>query len=128
VHHAYVTGRPDGYLRAYDEDVDGALELVVRDLLTAGFDRVQAEAVVRDRAEYMLSGADRRAGGEVALQVADALQDYIIEERDDHLWPRCPEHGTHPLWIDSWSPTAMWTCTTTGRGFARLGELADGTA
>ncbi len=126
VHHRDVTGDPDGYLRAYDEDVDGALELVVRDLVTAGIDRVEAEAVVRDRAEYLLSWNDVRAGGEIALRVLDALQDDMLEERDDHVWPRCPEHGTHPLWIDSWDPTAMWTCMTTGRAFARLGELAGG--
>jgi hypothetical protein len=111
------------YLRAFDADLGGALQLVVSDVMTAGYSRAQAEAMVWTKAEARLDAIGNDAGGETALQIADALQDDITTERSS-AWPECPLHGSHPLTIQLYNPAAMWTCPETGRGLARLGELA----
>lgn len=114
---------PDGYLRALDDDFDGALELVVRDLVTAGCDRAVARSLVWRTAGTMIFFGDPSTGGELALRVVDELRADIIENRPDHVWPACRDHPNHPLWIDVEDADAPWVCPTTGRRAARLGEL-----
>jgi hypothetical protein len=111
------------YLRAFDDDLDGALALVIADLVVAGIGERQAEQLAWSAAQDRLDAVGPEAGGETALQVIDFLQDDIIYDRRE-AWPVCPEHGHHALVIELYDPTAMWTCRKSGRRFAKLGELS----
>jgi len=94
----------EGYLRAYDDDRDGALDLVIHDLRTSGLD-------------------EQGPGWVVALWVAQSAQEHVIEN-GANTWPTCPEHPWHPLWLaPELDPRASWTCTSTGVAHGRLGEL-----
>ena len=115
---------PTGFLRRYDDDLVGALELVVRDLLTAGYDRAAAQTLTRRATGDRLEFGIEEAGGETALWVIERLQEDLLEELPSHVWPACPEHRSHPLWIDRIDPDARWTCIASGRRYARLGELS----
>jgi hypothetical protein len=113
---------PDGYLRRYDDDLAGALELVIADLVAGGFGLADAEVCARKVASRLDDGFER-TGGQVALWVAEAIQDDVIAEISGP-WPRCPDHPSHPLWLTpEGSPTCAWTCPTTGEHVAELGDL-----
>lgn len=119
-------GGPLEYLRGYDDDLNGALALVIADVLTAGFDHRGAEDLVWQAAERRLdpSATERDVGGAVAIDVAEYLQEWIQESRRDTAWPACPLHHSHPLWLTGGS-NATWTCTSSVVHVARLGGLAD---
>jgi hypothetical protein len=121
----------EGYLRAYDQDLAGALGLLVHDLVvTLHWKPEKAESLVWEWADRWLDpnhfwpGSEGpTTGGELLLRVADALQEWIIESVDN-TWPTCPVDRSHPLWLrPEMEPSAMWTCPTDGRPIARLGEL-----
>ena len=106
-----------------DDDLGGALELAVRDIITAGIDRAEAEAMVWSTAEDRLDHVGNEPGGETALRVIDALQEWLLEDQPEHLWPACPNDLTHPMWIEPVDLDARWTCPRSGRRLAKLGEL-----
>jgi hypothetical protein len=114
----------DGYLRAYDDDLGGALELAIADVVTADIDRDDAARLVWASAEDRLDHVGAESGGETALWVINALQEQMIEDRSGHVWPACPDHPSHPLWIEALDSDARWTCEQSGRRVARLGELS----
>jgi hypothetical protein len=111
------------YLRAFDDDLDGALALLIDDVVTAGFSPEQAEAMVREAADLRLEWINDQLDGETALYVVDTLQDDITMELRS-AWPECPEHGSHPLSIQVEDPAAMWTCPKSRRAWAPLGGLS----
>jgi hypothetical protein len=91
-----LTDQPADYLRAYDNDLDGALELVVRDVQTAGYGNADAQRFVSDCAADMLANSvGSLAGGEMALQVIDALQDALAV---------ASEHGGVESWTSRHHP------------------------
>ena len=129
------------YLRDLGGHVDRALALVVHDLVaTKAIARDRAEAAVRIRAEEHLeivqSNGFPVSAQETAVWVAEAVQEDLIEGRGDErqlvVWPRCPDHPNHPLWLrprtapDGSSVVdgdETWTCITTHRSIAELGQL-----
>src|SRR6476661_8917421 len=114
-----VMATPGGYLRAFDNDIDGALQLVVHDLVaTRAFESTEASRVVWEWAERCAPG---RAGGEAALWVIDHVQDEF-HEAGRYRWPACPSHPNHCLWMrPALEPTARWTCDIDGEAVADLG-------
>lgn len=82
-----------------------------------GWTQEQADRVTRRTAVA-------RAGfGGDAVDVAEEVQQWLHDTFLDTTWPACPEHGTHPLWLEGESEPA-WTCPATGRRFSALGQLA----
>jgi hypothetical protein len=51
--------------------------------------------------------------------LVEQVQQSIHDDFIDTGWPRCPDHPNHPLWFDH----GWWTCATTAKRVARLGEL-----
>lgn len=131
------------YLRLLGEDVEAALSLIIRDVVATGVMPVEeASSVVRERArEHLESQAELRLktnAEETAVWVAEAVQEDIIEGRDDRpglvTWPACPEHPEHPLWLrgdyeelpdgtEKSIRDPAWTCITSERVVAELGKL-----
>jgi hypothetical protein len=114
----------DGYLHRFDDDLGGALGLVILDLLTAGIDEDDASRWVWDLAEHEIDNTfGTEPAGLTALWVAENLQERVIKTRFN-TWPACPEHPNHPLWLSSPHDfNATWTCPASGRPIARLGKL-----
>jgi len=113
----------DGYLRDYDDDLSGALELVATDLQTAGLTRTDAERKVWHSAERTLDFTTL-IPGELALAVAETLQEHVMMHVAS-TWPPCPDHPQHPLWlVPGDTADTSWTCAASGTAIARLGELA----
>jgi hypothetical protein len=131
------------YLRSLGDDIEAALALIVHDIVATGaLTADEADAVVRIRASFHLedqleNGVEPRAH-ETALWVAEAVQEDLIEGVGvgDRLttWPACPDHPNHPLWLRSGQEDLarrggvllddpVWTCTTTHRPVAELGQL-----
>ena len=122
--------RPD-YLRAYDDNLDGALALIVHDLIaTIGYPAADAQALVSYHAEIRLHALapDTEAGSMTAVWVAEAVQEDLIEGVAEEpplvTWPACPNHPNHPLWLSiADAASAAWTCPTTHERIAELGRL-----
>ena len=120
-----VSDGPRGYLRRFDADLDGALGLVIADAQTAGLSADDAEALVRRLAEARMDYIEcREAGGEIALHVAEQVQEHVMEVLRRIPWPGCPKHpDTHPLWLAiADGPDAAWTCAEANYRI-QLGEL-----
>jgi len=49
---------------------------------------------------------DHRAG---SMSIAERVQERILEDFDEHCWPRCP-HGDHPLWAKEIGGREVWHC------------------
>ena len=128
------------YLRRLGDDVDAALALIVHDLVSTGaMSRDDAVAAVRIRAqEHFDSSADLGVtvdAAETAVWVTEALQEDLIEGWGESqpmvVWPRCPDHANHPLWLSSSGQVdgdvvlddPAWTCRATGRTVVELGQL-----
>ena len=128
------------YLRTYDDDLDGALALVVRDVVaTNALPTADAQALVNYYAEMHLRDLApyTEAGGVTALWVAKAVQEDLIEGHGAQprlvTWPAWPNHANHPLWLSTpgaWSDPSnadladtAWTCPTTHEQIAELGKL-----
>jgi hypothetical protein len=109
----------DGYLRQYDNDLGGAL-----DLQTAGLTGAEADGRVWRAAELALQFGYAELPGEIALAIAEPLQEHVMMNVTS-AWPRCPEHPQHPLWlVPGDTADTCWTCTASGKNFAQLGGLA----
>lgn len=113
----------DGYLREFDDDLDGALDLVIRDLQTGGLLAAEASKLVWQLAEWRFDWVSSEPAGLTALEVAEDAQERVIENYPAHKWPACPRHPNHPLWLAGHYPERAWTCTTTGERIANLGHL-----
>lgn len=128
------------YLRALRGDVDAALALIIHDVIATGaMTHDHAGAAVRIRAaehqEDLGSLGFEISAAEVAVWVAEAIQEDLIEGfgsgRRLVVWPACPDHPDHPLWlrrtderVDSQAgDDPAWTCPTTHRRIAELGAL-----
>ena len=98
--------------------LDDVVRLVAADLAsTMGWTQEQADRVARRTAVA-------RAGfGRAAVDVAEEVQQWLHDTFLDTTWPACPEHGSHPLWLEDESEPA-WTCPATRRRFSALGQLS----
>ena len=55
--------------------------------------------------------------------VAQDVQE-IVHEGTDPIWPRCPEHGDHALFVEpDLGPDPFWVCERTGLPVAPVGAL-----
>ena len=111
-------------LRRFDDDLGGALDLVVSDLVETGaMNPTDASDLVWRHAQgHLDSSFGPDAGGEVACAVAETVQEHLIEARADHVWPPCPDHRNHPLWLsDGHDP--WWVCPVAHKRVAPLGGL-----
>jgi len=120
-----MTDEPAGYLRRYDDDLEGALALVIADAQTTGLSSERVNTMVWELAQHYIDfGRPQAAGGEIALVVAERMQEAVMEELGVVPWPPCPDHpDTHPLWLRvSDGPRASWTCEVSGRRI-ELGRL-----
>jgi hypothetical protein len=124
-----------------NEVLGQALDLVLRDIRSTGVpepdvrddgwpddeDNASASLWSRDgsgvgvRVHLAASEADRVA------QVADQLQEWVIEELWGHAptnWPRCPHHpDNHPLRASTRDRSAVWVCPAEGTAFSPVGSL-----
>ena len=54
--------------------------------------------------------------------LAQDVQEAVAER--DPLWPRCPEHGDHPLLVEpDLGPDPFWVCHRSGLPVAPVGSL-----
>jgi hypothetical protein len=122
---------PHEFLRALDQDLASALELVVRDVMTSGASEEVATRWVWRYAERHCDWVDSdESAGEIAVAVAALLQETIMESgslapRHPELpsrntFPTCPMHPNHPLWL---SADGYWRCAATHSVVAQLGGL-----
>jgi len=59
--------------------------------------------------------------------LVERVQERIQEDRINTVWPRCPRHGRHPLWLEEpGGPELWWVCRKDGDRIARLGTLSRG--
>ena len=119
-----VDPKTDGYLREFDDDLHGALNLVIHDLQTGGLSASDASRLVWQLAEWRVDFAGAEPAGVTALEVAEDAQVRVIEGYTDHNWPACPRHPNHPLWLAGEYLDRAWTCTKSGERIANLGGLA----
>ncbi|WP_433466409.1 hypothetical protein [Spirillospora sp. CA-128828] len=124
-----------------NEVLEQALDLVLRDIRSTGV----PEPDVRDddwadgehsasaflwsrdgsgvgvRVDLAASEADRVA------QVADQIQEWVIQELWGHAatnWPRCPDHPDgHPLQASTRDRSAVWVCPAEGIPVSPVGSL-----
>ena len=126
--HATPAVRPH-YLRAYDDDLPGALALVVHDIVaTQALSGTEARALVI----YYTEMHEPPYGAhphETALWVAEAVQEHFMDgdarQPPRINWPECPQHPEHPLWLanDTDDTDPAWTCPATEKPVAELGKL-----
>jgi hypothetical protein len=55
-------------------------------------------------------------------RVAEEIQQWLHDTFLDTTWPRCPEHGNHPLWLND-DEIPAWACPTTHTTVRAVGEL-----
>lgn len=101
-----------------ESDADeSVVRIVAADLVaTLGWTTEQAERVARRTAV----ARQEFDGG--AFDVAEEVQQWLHDTFIDTIWPSCPDHDSHPLWLND---ELMWTCHSTGRSVCRLGQLTD---
>lgn len=113
---------PDGYIICFAgpksiamEDIERVRECLRRDVgstLGHGYDEVIFQTSLRvalytDDAAYY---RDRVVGD---------VQQHFHDSFIDTVWPACPHHANHPLWLHG----EDWRCEQSGVAVARLGEL-----
>ncbi|MCA1705556.1 MAG: hypothetical protein LC808_20775 [Actinobacteria bacterium] len=58
-------------------------------------------------------------------RLVEAVQEQIQENRVNTVWPPCPHHRSHPLWLEEpGGPELWWICRQDGDRIARLGTLS----
>ncbi len=127
------------YLTDLGNDLEAALALAVHDLVAtqmmsadAALAAVAYRADLRRRAlQGPESDFEEGAGATVVCAVEDLQQDILegitsLGPRSPSavVWPRCPAHPSHPLWLRSEGESdPAWTCPTTQKVVAELGDL-----
>lgn len=127
-------------LGSVNEVLRQALDLVLRDIRSTGV----PEPDIRDddwadedsASGYLWSRDGSGVGVRVDLaaaeadrvaQVADQVQEWVIEELWGHAatnWPRCPDHpDSHPLQALARDRSAVWACPAEGTSFSPVGSL-----
>ena len=124
---------PWGTLDFYVEDPDGYIISFggQRGLPDAERDQV-LEALRRDVAATLGPGHDQVVTYSALLRALNndnlhSYRDRVVEEVQQHfhdsfidtVWPPCPHHPNHPLWLDG----EHWCCRQSGIKVAKLGEL-----
>jgi hypothetical protein len=96
------------------------VEPLIQDLIvTLEWDRGRAEALILD----YLTTPGTSAEDWSLFQLAERVQEFVLEERLDTSWPECPRDGRHPLWLDPTDRPLVWRCPLDGREIAPLGDL-----
>ncbi len=94
---------------------------VARDLADPAYEPLLM-AAVEDRRwwiEQWPDGADLL----VCLLAQDVQEAVHVREP---LWPLCPEHGDHPLFVEpDLGPDPFWVCHRTGLPIAAVGNLPE---
>ena len=121
------------YLSDLGNDIESALALAAHDLVvTKVMTADAAVAAVRYRADMRRrfleeANFEEGAGATVVDAVEDLQQDLIEGVWPGPplvVWPRCPIHENHPLWLRFTNDTdAVWTCPSTQEPVAELGDL-----
>jgi hypothetical protein len=108
-----------------DDAIATARRMLRNDLERTGAMSADAESVLddalADRSSWVASWP---AGAEhVPGLVAQDVQE-VVHEQLDPMWPRCPEHGDHPLFVEpDLGPDPFWVCERTGLPVAPVGAL-----
>ena len=60
------------------------------------------------------------------MHVLESVQDLFLESfgPQGKVWPECPIHPTHPLFIQRLKDSLIWACDRSKSGLAALGELS----
>ena len=113
---------PDGYIISFEGltslprvEIERVRECLRRDVastLGPGYDDVILNAVYR-QAMYNDDLSAYRS------LVVNDVQQYFHDAFVDTVWPACPRHPNHPLWLHG----EDWCCEQAGEAFAKLGEL-----
>ena len=109
-------------------DVEHATTLVASDLTaTLGLPTDTAYALARREAvaaaEIMNEWDDDEVSWQLFLaRVVEETQQGLHDTFVDTTWPRCPEHGNHPLWLNDYE-SAAWACPATNTTVCPVGQL-----
>ena len=109
-------------------NVAQAVALVSRDLsATLGLSRETAEALARREAvaaaEIMNEWDDDEVSWPLFLaRVVEETQQWLHDTFIDTTWPRCPEHESHPLWLND-DESGGWACAATNTTVCPVGQL-----
>jgi hypothetical protein len=110
---------------AVEQALRTAAAVVRHDLEATGAWTAQAAAQLADRlAERRWWVSQWPAGAEhVPGLLAQDVQE-AVHASSDELWPCCPEHRDHPLFVEpDLGPDAFWVCHRTGLPVAAVGGL-----
>lgn len=66
---------------------------------------------------------ERSTVDEATVEIADVLQDDILDSSRGLVWPACPEHP-HPAEASLVNGRASWVCPRDGHPVATIGSLA----
>ena len=94
---------------------DEAVNLLLRDIEVTLGDGY--EELVRTRAAELLTFLEDPAG--YIDRLVQDIQQHFHDCRVDTVWPRCPLHSSHPLWLHD----EHWVCEREKAVIARLGSL-----
>jgi hypothetical protein len=114
-HAARIGHHPTVAVPVDDAGVERVVAAIAADLIaTLGWSPSEADAFVRyegtvDHFSQVLAEFDLLS---VARSVLGNVQEAMHGQGDglDNLWPRCPKHGTHPLFCDC---DLVWRCPAT---------------
>ena len=126
-----MTVRPH-YLRAWGNDLEAVMALAAHDLVvTRVMTADEATAALQYPVDLSLRQLDddwRPSAGTMVVDALEDLQQDLIEGVGSRpgivVWPRCPMHDNHPLWLRiNGNSYPAWTCPTTQEALAELGDL-----
>lgn len=118
-----------------------ALDVVLRDIRSTGAPEPDVEDNDWADGEGVTSAFLRSADGSGVgvwidhaapearrvAQLADQVQEWVIEELRKHAatnWPQCPDHpDNHPLQASTRDGSAVWVCPAEGTPFSPVGSL-----
>jgi hypothetical protein len=110
-----------GIVRVGKADQRNAVELIVRDVTRTIGMTGEVDAEIRKRAREL--GEFVEGPAELTLRLAEDIQQYLHDVFIDTVWPACPVHPWHPLWLRDDRGELWWSCLETDTRVAELGTL-----
>jgi hypothetical protein len=110
-----------------DNELAQAVALIAHDLATTlDWDPRRAATYAEEAAGVSVDGWDPARGG-YAIKLAEDVQQHLHDTFAHTIWPLCPLHPQHPLWLDTEHNRAVWRCPQAEMDIAPLGSLTRGT-
>jgi hypothetical protein len=120
-------GCKENHMPVGDNELAQAVALIAHDLATTlDWDPRRAATYAEETAGVSVDGWDPAWGG-YAIKLAEDVQQHLHDTFAHTIWPLCPLHPQHPLWLDTEHNRAVWRCPQAEMDIAPLGSLTRGT-